>query len=69
MQRKTGGNPFFVIQFLKLLEREGHLRFDADAGVWCFRIEEIADAPLADNVLDADDAQHPATARRARSTR
>jgi len=52
VQRKTGGNPFFVIQFLKLLEREGHLRFDADAGAWRYRIEEIADAPLADNVLE-----------------
>jgi predicted ATPase/signal transduction histidine kinase len=51
VQRKTGGNPFFVIQFLKLLEREGHLRFDADAGVWRFRLEEIAGAPLADNVV------------------
>ncbi|MFT3956461.1 MAG: AAA family ATPase [Piscinibacter sp.] len=51
VQRKTGGNPFFVIQFLKLLEREGHLRFDAEAGVWGYRLEEIAGAPLADNVV------------------
>jgi predicted ATPase/signal transduction histidine kinase len=51
VQRKTGGNPFFVIQFLKLLEREGHLRFDADAGVWRYRLEDIAGAPLADNVV------------------
>ncbi len=49
---KTGGNPFFVIQFLKLLEREGHLRFDAEAARWVYRIEAIADAPLADNVID-----------------
>lgn len=49
---KTGGNPFFVIQFLKLLEREGHLRFDAEAGHWTYRLEAIADAPLADNVID-----------------
>ena len=49
---KTGGNPFFVIQFLKLLEREGHLRFDDAAARWVYRIEQIADAPLADNVID-----------------
>jgi predicted ATPase/signal transduction histidine kinase len=49
---KTGGNPFFVIQFLKLLEREGHLRFDDQAGRWVYRIESIAGAPLADNVID-----------------
>lgn len=52
VQRKTGGNPFFVIQFLKLLEREGHLHFDATAGCWRYRIDTIADAPLADNVLE-----------------
>lgn len=50
--RKTGGNPFFVTQFLKSLEREGHLRFDADAGRWTYRIDEIAAAPLADNVIE-----------------
>ena len=49
---KTGGNPFFVIQFLKSLEREGHLRFDDDQARWVYRIEAIAGAPLADNVID-----------------
>jgi predicted ATPase/signal transduction histidine kinase len=49
---KTGGNPFFVIQFLKLLEREGHLRFDGDEARWTYTIERIADAPLADNVIE-----------------
>ena len=52
VHHKTGGNPFFVIQFLKALERDGHLRFDAEAARWTWRIEEIADAPLADNVID-----------------
>jgi predicted ATPase/signal transduction histidine kinase len=50
--RKTGGNPFFVTQFLRSLEREGHLRFDTDAARWTYRIAEIADAPLADNVIE-----------------
>jgi predicted ATPase/signal transduction histidine kinase len=49
---KTGGNPFFVIQFLKQLERDGHIRFAADAGHWSYRLEAIAGAPLADNVID-----------------
>ena len=52
VHQKTGGNPFFAIQFLKLLESEGHLRFDNAALRWDYRIEEIADAPLADNVID-----------------
>lgn len=50
--QKTGGNPFFVTQFLRSLEREGHLRFDAADARWTYRIAEIADAPLADNVID-----------------
>ena len=50
--RKTGGNPFFVTQFIKSLEREGHLRFDPLEARWTYRIGEIADAPLADNVID-----------------
>lgn len=49
---KTRGNPFFVIQFLKLLEREGHLRFDAALARWTYRIEAITGAPLAANVVD-----------------
>jgi predicted ATPase/signal transduction histidine kinase len=49
---KTGGNPFFVIQFLKGLEREGHLRFDPGRARWVYRLETIADAPLADNVIE-----------------
>lgn len=50
--RKTGGNPFFVTQFIKSLERDGHLRFDPLEARWTYRIGEIADAPLADNVIE-----------------
>ncbi len=50
--RKTGGNPFFVTQFIKSLDREGHLRFDPLEARWTYRIGEITDAPLADNVVD-----------------
>jgi predicted ATPase/signal transduction histidine kinase len=49
---KTGGNPFFVIQFLKTLDRDAHFRFDAAQGRWTYRIEAIAQAPLADDVVD-----------------
>ncbi|TMH76376.1 MAG: GAF domain-containing protein [Betaproteobacteria bacterium] len=49
---KTGGNPFFVIEFLKLLEREGHLQFDGERGRWVYGIEQIAGLPLTDNVID-----------------
>ncbi|MBS1786376.1 MAG: sigma 54-interacting transcriptional regulator [Acidobacteria bacterium] len=49
---KTGGNPFFVIQFLKALEQEGFLTFDPRQGKWKYRVEAIARAPLTDNVVD-----------------
>ena len=49
---KTRGNPFFVVQFLHTLEREGHLRFDVEHNHWAYRIDAIAQAPLADNVVD-----------------
>jgi predicted ATPase/signal transduction histidine kinase len=52
VQRKTGGNPFFAMQFLKLLEREGALVFDDTREQWVYRIDEIARAPLADNVVE-----------------
>jgi serine/threonine protein kinase len=34
VQEKTGGNPFFAIQFLTALAEEGLLRLDPDAAVW-----------------------------------
>lgn len=49
---KTGGNPFFVIQFLKTLKDEGYLEFDYARGHWTYRIESIARASLTDNVID-----------------
>jgi predicted ATPase/signal transduction histidine kinase len=49
---KTGGNPFFVVQFLRMLVRDGHLRHDATLGCWTYQIESIASAPLADDVID-----------------
>ncbi len=49
---KTQGNPFFVIQFLKSLSKEGLLRFDHDARRWTFRIDDIARAPMTQNVIE-----------------
>jgi predicted ATPase/signal transduction histidine kinase len=49
---KTGGNPFFVHQFLRSLERDGHFRFDAVAQRWRYRVEAIAQAPLAEDVVE-----------------
>ncbi len=52
IDRKTGGNPFFVIQFLKTLEREGLLTRDAGHPRWTFDMDAIAAAGMTDNVVD-----------------
>jgi Nif-specific regulatory protein len=49
---KTGGNPFFVIQFLKALREGGLLNFDYDRARWTFQMDAIARAGLTDNVID-----------------
>ncbi|HEX4823882.1 MAG TPA: sigma 54-interacting transcriptional regulator [Candidatus Polarisedimenticolaceae bacterium] len=53
--RKTEGNPFFVIQFLKSLGQDGLLRFDAEEARWVFRVDDIARAPMTQNVIDLMD--------------
>ena len=50
--QKTGGNPFFVIQFLKALREAGLLEFDYEQARWGFHLEAIAAAGITDNVID-----------------
>jgi predicted ATPase/class 3 adenylate cyclase len=50
VHRKTGGNPFFVGQFLSALERGGLLRIED--GAWAWDIERIARQDLTDNVVE-----------------
>jgi predicted ATPase/transcriptional regulator with GAF, ATPase, and Fis domain len=52
IEQKTGGNPFFVIQFLKTLQHDGLFRFDSTRGAWTFRMDAIAAAGMTDNVID-----------------
>ncbi|MBN3759289.1 AAA family ATPase [Burkholderia sp. Ac-20365] len=49
---KTGGNPFFVIQFLHALAEEDLLTFDHDAGQWCWDPGRIHAKGYTDNVVD-----------------
>ncbi|MBI3424545.1 MAG: sigma 54-interacting transcriptional regulator [Acidobacteria bacterium] len=49
---KTGGNPFFVTQFLRTLKQEGYLRFEHARGRWAYDLTAIAAAPLTDNVIE-----------------
>lgn len=49
---KTGGNPFFIRQFLQSLNKEGLLTYAHEAGRWDWDIETIAAERITDNVID-----------------
>ncbi len=51
-QEKTGGNPFFVIQFFISLADEGLLAFDRAASAWQWNIDRIHAKSYTDNVVD-----------------
>ena len=48
---KTGGNPFFAIQFFSMLAEEGLLAFDPKAAVWKWDLARIRDKGYTDNVV------------------
>ncbi len=49
---RTGGNPFFLNQFLQAMAEAGHLRYDADSDGWRWDLHKIAGALTTDNVGD-----------------
>lgn len=51
IESKTGGNPFFVIQFLQTLHKEKKLVFDAKQG-WVWRMDDIRAMGITENVVD-----------------
>jgi PAS domain S-box-containing protein len=52
VQEKTGGNPFFTIQFFIALADEGLLAFDPAARAWQWDIKRIRAKSYTDNVVD-----------------
>src|SRR6202035_4799339 len=52
IQEKTGGHPFFAIQFLIALADEGLLAFDQVTRAWQWNIDRIRAKSYADNVVD-----------------
>ena len=52
VQEKTGGNPFFTIQFISSLAEEGMLTFDHDAACWSWDLDRIHAKGYTDNVAD-----------------
>jgi PAS domain S-box-containing protein len=52
VHEKTGGNPFFAIQFISALAEEGLLRFDHDAARWRWELDRVHARQYTDNVVD-----------------
>lgn len=52
VHRKTGGNPFFIRQFLSTLEEKGLMRFDRAQATWSCDIERARSMHFTDNVVD-----------------
>jgi predicted ATPase/signal transduction histidine kinase len=53
VHNRTGGNPFFAVQLLETLSREGLIgRRDADGRRWGWQLEEIAARPTTGDVVD-----------------
>ncbi|MCC3471405.1 MAG: AAA family ATPase [Microcoleus sp. PH2017_15_JOR_U_A] len=50
--QKTGGNPFFINEFLKFLHSEAWLHFNYQAQKWQWDLKQIKAQSLTDNVLD-----------------
>ncbi|MEA2941917.1 MAG: hypothetical protein QOD09_2446, partial [Bradyrhizobium sp.] len=52
VQEKTGGNPFFAIQFFIALADDGLLVFDPAVYAWQWNIDRIRTKNYTDNVVD-----------------
>ncbi|WP_262421706.1 trifunctional serine/threonine-protein kinase/ATP-binding protein/sensor histidine kinase [Paraburkholderia sp. UCT31] len=52
LHEKTGGNPFFAIQFVASLADEGMLTFDHEAARWSWDLDRIRAKGYTDNVAD-----------------
>ena len=52
VQEKTGGNPFFAIQFFIALAEEKLLAFDSTAAAWRWDIGRIRAKSFTDNVVE-----------------
>jgi len=49
---KTGGNPFFVNQLIKLLYRKHLLKFDYQLQQWVVNFVEISKLEISDNIVE-----------------
>ncbi len=52
VHEKSGGNPFFALQFMSALAEEGLLTFDHDSARWSWDLNRIHAKGYTDNVVD-----------------
>jgi PAS domain S-box-containing protein len=52
VHEKSGGNPFFALQFMSALAEEGLLTFDPDSARWSWDLSRIHSKGYTDNVVD-----------------
>ena len=52
LQEKTGGNPFFMGEFLKSLYADDHIYFDQLQRQWNWDLEQIQAAQMTNNVVE-----------------
>ena len=52
VHEKSGGNPFFALQFMSALAEEGLLTFDHDSARWSWDLDRIHAKGYTDNVVD-----------------
>ena len=52
IQAKTGGNPFFAIQFISSLAEEGLLTFDHSLARWAWDVDRIHAKGYTDNIVN-----------------
>ncbi|MDY6805964.1 MAG: AAA family ATPase [Cyanobacteriota bacterium] len=50
--QKTSGNPFFINEFMKTIERENLFTFNRDRQFWEWKTSEITALNITDNVVD-----------------
>ncbi|MDB6151775.1 MAG: histidine kinase [Chthoniobacteraceae bacterium] len=52
IHEKTGGNPFFAIQFFTALAEQGLLAFNPDTAAWNWDLAHIGSRGFTDNIVD-----------------
>ncbi len=52
IKQKTAGNPFFIYQFLQVLNDENVLVFDQTKSKWTCRTDDVRNVKASDNVIE-----------------